>query len=103
MRVEYKIGWQKYKSEWVCFEHDGYARHRAVQWWQRRSPDPVPDTAEDAVAIASNGGVALTTAISVRNVAGEPYDRIVSYELGAMPDVIPVSEDTGLQLEEIPF
>jgi DNA repair protein RadD len=103
MRVDYKIGWQKYKSEWVCFEHDGYARHRAVHWWQRRSPDPVPDTAEDAVAIASNGGVALTTVISVRSVAGEPYDRIVGYELGAMPELIPVSEDTGLQLDEIPF
>lgn len=26
MRVDYKVGWHDYKSEWVCFEHTGYAR-----------------------------------------------------------------------------
>ena len=25
-------------SEWVCLEHDGFARQKAVQWWSNRSP-----------------------------------------------------------------
>lgn len=86
MRVDYKVGWHDYKSEWICFEHDGYARQKAVAWWKRRSIEPVPDTAEEAVRIARMGGVAETLAIVVRSVAGEKYDRIVGYELGAVPE-----------------
>jgi len=26
MRVDYKVGFYQWKSEWVCFEHTGYAR-----------------------------------------------------------------------------
>jgi DNA repair protein RadD len=85
MRVDYKVGWHDYKSEWVCFEHDGYARHKAVQWWKRRSHEAVPETAEDAVALAQNGRLAPTRAITVRKVVGEDYDRIIGYELGDIP------------------
>jgi DNA repair protein RadD len=86
MRVDYKIGWQKYKSEWVCFEHAGFARHKAVAWWKRRSREPVPDTAQEAVEVARAGGVALTTAITVRAVAGEEFERITGHEIGPMPE-----------------
>jgi len=72
MRVDYQVGWRDYKSEWICFEHTGYARRKAVAWWKQRSPDPVPETAERAVEIAQAGGVASTKAITVRAVAGDP-------------------------------
>src|SRR5262249_30529964 len=49
MRVNYKVGWNRFKSEWVCFEHEGYARQKAIAWWRRRSRDSVPDTALEAV------------------------------------------------------
>jgi len=89
MRVDYRVGWHQYKSEWVCFEHQGYARQKAIAWWRRRSPDPMPETTEQAVERASNGAVAPTLAIVVRSVAGEPYERIVDYELGPMPEPVP--------------
>ncbi len=105
MRVDYKIGWHEYKSEWVCLEHTGFARQKAVAWWQRRSPDPVPDTAERAVELARNGALAATLAITVRAVAGEPYDRITDYELGPLPEPLPteVLERYEPSLDEIPF
>jgi len=53
MRVDYKIGFHRYKSEWVCFEHTGYARWKAEMWWRARSLDPVPTTAQQAVDIGS--------------------------------------------------
>jgi DNA repair protein RadD len=93
MRVTYRVGYNAYQSEWVCFEHRGYARQKAVAWWQRRSPEPVPETAEDAVAWARGGRLAPTRAITVRSVTGEDYDRIVGYELGDMP---PPLDDQGL-------
>lgn len=100
MRVDYKVGWHEYKSEWVCFEHTGYARQKAVAWWKRRSPDPVPDTAERAVDLVQSGAVAQTLSITVRSVAGDPYDRIVDYELGPMPEPLP--DDVFEFHEEVP-
>jgi len=85
MRVEYQIGWQTTSREWVCFEHSGYARAKAEAWWRERSNEPVPGTAEEAVAVASAGGVAETLAITVRSVAGEKYDQVVGHTLGPKP------------------
>jgi DNA repair protein RadD len=90
--VDYQVGWHDYKSEWVCLEHEGYARSKAVAWWRRRSPDPVPDSAERAVEIAEGGGLAPTQSITVRAVAGEPYERIIDYELGPVPEPIAVGQ-----------
>jgi DNA repair protein RadD len=101
MRVDYDVGWHRYKNEWVCFEHSGYARQKAIAWWRRRSPDPVPDNVERAVELAE-GALAPTLAITVRAVAGEPYERIVDYELGPMPEPV-AAEMLEYYEEEIPF
>lgn len=102
MRVDYFIGQFTSVSEWVCFEHDGYARWKAEQWWNRRSPDPVPDTAGRAVEIAEAGGVAWTEKIVVRSTAGEKYDRIVGYTLAPKPE--PVLIEAGVdELGDVPF
>ncbi len=85
MRVEYRTGFRHWQSEWICLEHTGYARHKAEAWWKKRSGEPVPDTAEEAVAIAEEGGLAQTLAIQVKSVAGEKYDRIIGYQLGEKP------------------
>jgi DNA repair protein RadD len=105
MRVDYKVGWHEYKSEWVCFEHTGYARQKAITWWKRRSPDPVPDTAERAVELAQCGALATTSSITVRSVAGDPYERIVGYELGDIPEPVPadVLEFYEEDPDEVPF
>lgn len=103
MRVDYRVGWHEYKSEWVCFEHEGYARQKAVAWWRRHSPDPVPDTAERAVEIAQGGGVAATIGITVRTVAGDDFERITDYELGPLPEPVASDPYCGYDPDEIPF
>jgi DNA repair protein RadD len=94
LRVDYKIGWHRWKSEWICLEHTGYARAKAVAWWKRRSHDPVPTTAEAAVELAKAGALADTKSITVRSVSGEDYDRITDYQLGDIPGAVerPASE-----------
>lgn len=86
MRVDYEVGFHDTRSEWVCLEHSGYARQKAEAWWRMRSCLPVPDNVDDAVALADAGALADVLSIKVRSVAGEKYDRIVDYELGAKPD-----------------
>jgi DNA repair protein RadD len=96
MRVEYQVNLRDYHSEWICFEHprNGFARLKAEQWWQKRSHEPVPDTAIEAVELAENGALAETTAITVRSTAGEKYDRIVDHEFGPIPPRLDGSDET---------
>ena len=49
LRVDYWSGLTQH-SEWVCLEHSGYARQKAVTWWAQRAPGlPVPGRVEEAL------------------------------------------------------
>jgi DNA repair protein RadD len=116
MRVEYRLGFNRWQREWVCFEHPptGYARQKAEAWWRARSVEPVPSTVEEAVELARAGALAPTLSITVERKAGERYDRVIGHRLGdkpprldsdeGLPDV-PTSVGTtyGIPDEEIPF
>ena len=103
MRVDYKVGFYQFKSEWVCFEHTGFPRFKAEVWWRARSNDPVPATSQQAVDVANAGGLAPTKAIFLRSVSGEKYERIVDYELGQKPEPVPVDDTRQPLMDEIPF
>jgi len=50
LRVTYECGLARH-SEWVCLEHTGYPRERAVQWWGRRAAGlPIPARIDEALA-----------------------------------------------------
>jgi DNA repair protein RadD len=100
MRIEYRVGWQHYVSEWVCPEHSGWARQKFVQWWTERSRTPPPATADEAVRLAQDGVLAQTRRITVRAVSGEKYDRVVAYEVGEKPDYCPEPGWNDCQDEE---
>jgi len=87
MRVDYKLSAFDSKSEWICFEHKGYARKKAEMWWKQRSNEPIPDTTQQAVDRAEAGCLAETESIFLRHVPGEKYDKIAAYEIGDIPDV----------------
>ncbi len=97
LRVDYRLGFNEYQSEWVCIEHPpgSYARQKAEAWWRSRSHEPCPTSVDEAVAIAEDGGVAVTRAITVRHVTGEKYDRIVKHELGPIPPRRDGSDERG--------
>ncbi|NLX57713.1 MAG: DEAD/DEAH box helicase family protein [Phycisphaerae bacterium] len=103
MRVDYYHSLNGFVSEWVCFEHTGFARDKAEGWWRQRSDEPVPESAEDAVAIANAGGLTPTVAVTVRHVAGEKYDRVISYRLGDKPGRLPEPEYVPADDDIIPF
>lgn len=63
MLVSYLCGMVRHR-EWVCIEHDGYARQKAVQWWQKRAPGlPVPTTVEQALMQADSLRVPIEIAV----------------------------------------
>jgi DNA repair protein RadD len=103
LRVEYRIGLDQHQSEWVCFEHTGWARVRAESWWRRRSNARVPKTADEAVALADDGALCDTTSITVRSAVGEKYDRIIGYELEPKPEWREPGWDDEDGLEHVPI
>ena len=108
MRVDYRIGFNQYVSEWVCFEHTGFARQKAEQWWSRRSREPVPTSVDEAVELADAGALAPTLAITVEHKAGEKFDRVVAHRLGDKPPRLDSEEGLPEQVpvtgnEEVPF
>lgn len=49
LRVTYTTGLNQH-NEWVCLQHTGYPRQKAVAWWQKRSPGvPVPSSVAEAL------------------------------------------------------
>ena len=78
LKVTYSCGLKSY-SEWVCIEHQGYARQKAAEWWRKRAPGcPVPLTVDQAIAEAAR--LARPSAISVRpsgryvEISGHRFD-----------------------------
>ena len=52
MRVDYQCGISRH-SEWVCFEHTGFPREKACNWWSRRMPGIfAPNSVDEALADA---------------------------------------------------
>lgn len=115
LRVDYKVGWHRWKSEWVCLEHGGFARAKAVRWWKQRSREPAPRTALAALDIADAGGLAAPKSVTIRSVAGDEYDRIIDCELGPVPEpttseLVPTDADLDFafgdnvpETEEVPW
>jgi len=81
MRVDYQVGFNDVKSEWVCPEHSGWAQSKFEKWWTERSNDPAPNNADLAVRLARAGGLAKPDKIIVRKVGGERFERIIKYTL----------------------
>jgi DNA repair protein RadD len=93
MRVEYRVGFNEWRSEWICPEHTGYARAKFEKWWQERTDMPCPSTAKETVAIAEAGGLAKAKQLTVRSVSGEEFDRIIKYDLAEKPEAVVVETE----------
>ena len=101
VRVDYRIGFNEFKSEWLCPEHTGYARDKFVKWWRERAADgvPIPDSASEAAALANDGALAEPESITVKTVAGEKFDRITGWRLKPRPSC----RNDDFDDDEIPF
>ena len=78
LKVEYRTGLNRYVSEWVCLEHEGYARDRAEQWWRLRGCDPVPTTAYEACERSAE--LRRPTHVVVEKTPGSRFPRVVGYQ-----------------------
>lgn len=75
MRVTYQCGLRQIR-EWVCVEHSGIARAKALSWWQARTGDTPPRTVEEALPLAWQ----LPTPVAIVVDETEKYPEILRHE-----------------------
>jgi len=110
MKVTYYSGLTTFNSEWICFEHEGWAKKKAESWWKLRSNADVPKTTAQAVNLANNKALCDTKKIKVKSVSGEKFNSIVGYELGKKPEwdekvayVAKMFDATYVDIDDVPF
>lgn len=93
-------------SEWVCIEHDGYARLKAAKWWRVLSKSPFPEDIEDAIDLWKRGAVA--TVNHIETIRESKFLRIVKHEHDGIPELwdeelVEVDFETANDDADIPF
>lgn len=85
LRVTYDIGTMYGPSEWICFEHTGFARAKAATWWKARSDKPMPASVDAALVLSADLKVPQRIAIRMEG----KYTRIVRCENLKPVDEVP--------------
>lgn len=90
LRVDYYAGLRRVCSEWVCLEHQGFARAKAEAWWRKREPRAmqfVPGSVDQALDwITSGFDLTAPTAIVI-NESGK-WPEIVGFEWIKQPELL---------------
>lgn len=75
--AKYQCGIRTLKQH-VCLEHNGYAKHRAHEWWRAHSPNPseIPATALEALKLIDT----LKTPTHLRVWVKKKYDEILDHD-----------------------
>lgn len=90
VRVDYYSNLRRF-TEWVCFDHEGYARMKATYWWLERKAADMPATAPTTDAFLDDDlacGMREPASIDVNT--GLKYPEIVKFnDLGALLPGLP--------------
>jgi DNA repair protein RadD len=78
VRVDYYDGFMRVASEWVCFNHTGYARQKAESWWLKREPVHYPTSVERILNWLQNNQILEPTQIATRQ--NGKFTEITHYE-----------------------
>lgn len=83
LKVTYRCG-LNFVTTWVCLEHDGYARAKAVTWWREHCRDDPPTWEVPATVDAALDRFAscLMPPLEIRVRYSGPYPEVVGYRHG---------------------
>lgn len=86
-------------SEWVCLEHEGFARRKAALWWKARSRAPLPNI-NGAIDLWERGAIAMPARLTAQREG--KFWRILAVDLDPIPETW--SDEAGPDLfEDAPF
>jgi DNA repair protein RadD len=68
-------------SDWLCFDHGGYATQKAQAWWKKMHVSEIPENVDTALEILDRGiGLAKPSAVIIQKDGN--FKRIVEYLFG---------------------
>lgn len=82
LRAEYWCGLRIVAREWVCLDHQGFARAKAERWWAQRNPEGfgfVPGSVDQAFEWLDDGFELRKPESITINESGK-YPEIVNYQ-----------------------
>jgi DNA repair protein RadD len=106
-------------KEWICVEHEGFARAKAEAWWRANVGTRFPSTVDDAIALIRDGAmgkvISIETEVDPKNAEYRRVVRIVrqvrtqagaddgdGYEIDSDRDQ-PAATGGVDDMEELPF
>lgn len=103
VKVGYYCGYRVF-YEYVCFQHEGFARRKAEQWWKLRTDMHVPETTAHALSIAHK----LRASTHIRVWTNKEFPEILAHcfdgsKFGADVVTLPQLPTVSVQDDEIPF
>jgi DNA repair protein RadD len=101
LKVRYRCG-MVWHSEWICLEHEGYARSKAAGWWSKMGGAmPAPDTVDEALERTDE----LNRPSRIQVKPDGQYVRILSHDftLVAPEEPEPQEYDRYAELEGLEF
>ncbi len=77
LKVAYYSGINKSFYDYVCVEHDGFAKRKALKWWKERAPEDIamPATAREAIELSGM----LRPVTHLRVWVNKKYPEIMNY------------------------
>jgi DNA repair protein RadD len=90
-------------SEWICVEHEGYARRKAEGWWREHGGEmPCPTTVAEALAEQHTLHETMELTVRTDKEFPEVVARKLKLEPGSdEPDAGPPA--VGINYDDIPF
>lgn len=86
-------------SEWVCLEHEGYAKSKAIKWWNNRSRCELPGDISEAVDLACRGGLREPDRLEFRAGKKTKWEITKEFYITDVPPPVVAFEDE----EDCPF
>lgn len=75
LRVTYFSGIKKFE-EYVCLEHQGFARKKAADWWLKRISEKIPSCVDEALCYISK----LRKVRRIEVIVNRKYPEIINHE-----------------------
>lgn len=96
LRVIYSCGITSY-SEWICLEHSGFARDKAIGWWKNRDrgcPEDPPSTIVEALDRSYD----LRTPVKILVDISQKFPNIIRHEFPPIDQFAGIVDGPPLQL-----
>jgi DNA repair protein RadD len=90
-------------SEWICFDHTGFAKVRASLWWSQRSRHSSPRSVDEALDLIDRGAIRHPDKLTARREG--QFWKLSDVEFSeARPSLDSIREPvTGHKVQELPF